>query len=220
MDSIHDLGGMEGFGRLALEADEPPFHHDWEAKVMAMRLLMGAWRKWNLDSGRHSVETLPPSDYLSMTYYEKWLASLVKLAGGAGLITRDEVAAGQPAAGTEKQTPPVGAEGFMGIVASGKPTERDLDAAPVFALGDRVRTARHMPSGHTRLPRYARDCVGTIILHHGGHVFPDVSATLAGDAPQHLYTVQFSAQDLWGERASSGHSVCADLWESYLAPAA
>jgi len=166
------------------------------------------------------VETLSPSDYLSMTYYEKWLASLVKLAVGAGLITRGEVAAGQPAAGAEKQTPPIGAEGFMGVVAAGRPTERDLEAAPAFVLGDRVRTARHMPSGHTRLPRYARDCVGTVILHHGPHVFPDVSATLAGDAPQHLYTVQFSAQDLWGEQASGGHSVCADLWESYLAPAA
>ena len=87
MDGVHDLGGMEGFGRLAIEADEPVFHHAWEARVMAMRMLMGFWRKWNLDAGRHSVELLPPADYLSMTYYEKWLASLVNLSVEAGLIS-------------------------------------------------------------------------------------------------------------------------------------
>ena len=69
-------GASKASGGLPLEENEPAFHHDWEARVMAMRLLMGAWRKWNIDAGRHSVETLPPVDYLAMSYYEKWLASL------------------------------------------------------------------------------------------------------------------------------------------------
>ena len=65
MDGVHDLGGTEGFGPMPIEANEPVFHHDWEGRVMAMRMLMGAWRKWNLDAGRYSVEVLPPTDRLT-----------------------------------------------------------------------------------------------------------------------------------------------------------
>jgi nitrile hydratase beta subunit len=220
MDSIHDLGGMEGFGRLPLEDDEPVFHHDWEGRVMAMRLLMGFWRKWNLDASRHSVEKLPPADYLALTYYEKWLASLVNLSVEAGLITRAEIVSGQPAEGAEPATPPVDGPGFLAFAAAGRSSERPLETAPAFAIGDRVRTDRHRPSGHTRLPRYARDAVGTTVLHHGPHVFPDSSAAMAGDQPQHLYTVRFAATDLWGDSAAGTHSINVDLWESYLAPAA
>jgi len=218
MDGIHDLGGMEGFGAVPVEADEPPFHHDWEARVMGLRVLMVFWGKWNLDSWRRSVERLPPADYLSFTYYERWLATLVNLAVGTGLISRHEIAAGHPEHGAKKLTPPVDAQRFREFLPIGRASARDAAAPPAFSVGDRVRTAKHMHSGHTRLPRYMRDRVGEIILHHGAHVFPDVSARLEGDAPQHLYTVRFGARELWGDTAKAQDSVSADLWESYLAP--
>ena len=94
MDGVHDLGGVEGFGPLPIDTDEPPFHHHWEAQTMAMRLLMSFWGAWNTDAGRLSIERLPPTDYLSMTYFEKWLASLVNLSVEAGFITRGEVETG------------------------------------------------------------------------------------------------------------------------------
>lgn len=219
MDGIHDLGGMEGFGPIPIEADEPVFHHDWEARVMAMRLLMGFWRRWNLDAGRYSVEVLPPADYLSMSYYEKWLASMVNLSEGTGLISRSEIGSGRPDPGGEKATPPVDAAGFLAFIPKGRPSQREVNTAPAFAIGDRVRTAKYRHSGHTRLPGYMRDRVGTVELHHGAHVLPDVSATLAGEAPEHLYTVRFTARELWGPDADPKHSVTADLWESYLGPA-
>lgn len=219
MDGVHDLGGLEGFGPLATEPDEPPFHYDWEARVMAMRLLMAFWGKWNIDVGRHSVELLPPADYLSMTYYEKWLASLTNLSVGAGLLAREEVASGRPAQGAERATPPVDGAAFRAFLPKGRPSHREINATPAFAIGERVRTAPQMHSGHTRLPRYVRDRVGEVLLHHGAHVLPDVNAALEGEAPQHLYTVRFTARELWGEEADPKHSVTADLWESYLAPA-
>lgn len=215
MDSVHDLGGVEGFGPIPVEVNEPVFHYDWEAKVMGMRMLMGAWRKWNLDAGRHSVEVLPPADYLSMTYYEKWLASLTNLSAGAGLLSREEIATGVPD-DTPKATPPIDAEGFRAVITKGRPSERNVDTAPAFVIGDQVRTKRFAHSGHTRLPRYVRDRVGTIELFHGGHVLPDISARMEGDAPEHLYTVRFTARELWGSDADPNHSVTADLWESYL----
>ena len=215
MDSVHDMGGMEGFGPVPVEQNEPVFHHDWEARVMGMRMLMGAWRKWNLDAGRHSVEVLPPGDYLSMSYYEKWLASLTNLSVGAGLLSREEIASGQPD-GTPRATPPIDSDGFMELMIKGRPSEREVITAATFKIGDRVRTNRFGHSGHTRLPRYVRDRVGVVELYHGGHVFPDASATMTGDAPEHLYTVRFTAQELWGLDADPNHSITADLWESYL----
>ena len=219
MDGIHDLGGMEGFGPIPIEQDEPVFHADWEARVMALRVLMAFWRKWNLDAGRHSLENLPPADYLSFTYYEKWLASLVNMMVGADLVTAEEVAAGHAAPGAEKATPPVDSEAWNAFLPRGRPSSRAIDAEPRFAVGDRVRTADHMHSGPHRLPRYARGRPGEIILHHGAHVFPDTHAKLTGEDPQHLYTVKFTARDLWGAEAAAGDSVTVDLWESYLAPA-
>jgi len=215
MDGIHDLGGREGFGPLPLEDDEPVFHHDWEARVMAMRLLMGAWRKWNIDAGRHSVETLPPGDYLTMSYYEKWLASLVNLSVRAGLISPAEITGAGPDA-ARTATPPIDTAGFLALIPAGRPSQRDIEAAPAFAIGDMVRTARHGHSGHTRLPGYLRGCGGEVILAHGAHVLPDAAATLTGEAPEPLYTVRFRAQEIWGPDADPSHCVTADLWESYL----
>ena len=111
MDGIHDLGGMEGFGLLQIEENEPVFHADWEARTMAMRVLMGFWRKWNIDAGRHSIENLPPADYLGFSYYEKWLASLVNLMVGAELVTVDEVKKGVSATAAKKFIPPIDAAG-------------------------------------------------------------------------------------------------------------
>jgi nitrile hydratase beta subunit len=219
MDGVHDLGGVEGFGAIPVETDEPVYHHEWEGRIMAIRILMSAWRKWNIDAGRHSLERLAPADYLSWSYYQKWAASVADLAAGAGLISRAELASGVPDANAPKATPPIDAAGILAVLPKGRPSARDIDAAPTFAVGDRVRTARHGHSGHTRLPRYLRDCEGEIVLHHGAHVFPDVAATLEGEAPEHLYAVRFTARDIWGEDAEAGHSVTADLWESYLAPA-
>lgn len=219
MDGIHDLGGREGFGPLPLEANEPVFHHDWEATVMAMRVLMGGWRKWNIDKGRHSVEKLPPTHYLTFTYYEKWLASLVNLAEETGLIDREEIRTGRPGPDAPRAEPPLDAEGIRALIPRGRPSNRPVDTAPAFAVGDEVRTKRHGHSGHTRLAGYLRDCRGEVVIHHGGHVLPDAAATMQGEAPEHLYAVRFRATELYGEEADPTLTVTADLWESYLEPA-
>jgi nitrile hydratase len=81
-------------------------------------------------------------------------------------------------------------------------------------LGDKVRARNITPEGHTRLVRYARGRPGEIVLVHGTHVLPDSSAAGLGDDPHWLYTVRFTARDLWGK--DTNDSVCIDLWEPYL----
>lgn len=216
MNGVHDMGGMHGFGAVAPEADEPVFHAPWEGRVLAMRRALGAWRKWNIDAGRHSIETLPPADYLRLSYYEKWLASAIKLALGAGLISQSELETGRRDPATPVATPPLTADKVMPVLMAGGPTHRETTAKPRFAAGQAVRARDIHPPGHTRLPRYVRGRAGIIERHHGAHVFPDSNAKFEGENPQFLYTVRFSACELWGEAANPADAVCLDLWEEYL----
>ena len=219
MNGVHDMGGMHGFGPVEPEADEPVFHAPWEARVLALRRAVGAWRRWNIDAGRYSIETLPPAEYLRMSYYEKWLASCIKLMLGAGLITPQELASGRRDPAVPVATPPLTADKVQPAIAAGGPTLRATSAVPRFAAGAAVRAKDINPTGHTRLPRYVRGRQGTIECHHGAHVFPDSNARFEGEKPQYLYTVRFAARELWGEAANPADAVYLDLWEDYLEPA-
>ena len=56
-----------------------------------------------------------------------------------------------------------------------------------------------------------------MIAHHGSFVYPDSAAAGLGDDPQHVYTVLFSAQTLWGEKyAEPNTSTTVDVWEPYI----
>ncbi len=219
MNSVHDMGGMQGFGPVVPEANEPVFHAEWEAKVFALSSMMRGWRRWSLDAYRHSIERLPPATYLSLSYYEKWLEGLVVLSLGSGLVTPEEVATGRRDQRVPVATPPVTGDNVAGLLAAGGPSHRNVEVKPRFVAGDAVRARNIHPEGHTRLPRYVRGHTGTILRGHGAHVFPDSNARFAGEAPQPLYTVCFTAQEVWGESANPADRVYLDLWEDYLEPA-
>ena len=78
MNGVHDMGGMHGMGPIQYESNEPVFHEPWEARVFALNLAGLALGKWTLDAARHAVERIPAPDYLRMSYYERWLQSLVE----------------------------------------------------------------------------------------------------------------------------------------------
>jgi nitrile hydratase len=86
-------------------------------------------------------------------------------------------------------------------------------------MGQRVRARNINPVGHTRLPRYARGKTGTVERDHGVYVLPDTNAHFLGEKPQHVYSVRFTARELWGEQASPRDSVYLDMWDDYLEPA-
>jgi nitrile hydratase subunit beta len=93
------------------------------------------------------------------------------------------------------------------------------DIPPRFRPGDRVRARNLNPTGHTRLPRYARGRGGTIARDHGVFIFPDTHAATGDRKPQHVYAVRFGAREVWGPAASPCDSVYIDLWDDYLDPA-
>jgi nitrile hydratase subunit beta len=219
MNGIHDMGGMQDMGPVQYEKNEPVFHERWEGRSLALNLAASAWRKWNIDAGRHQIELIPPADYLRMSYYEKWFVRLGELLVKTGLVTQAEIESGKPAAGSSKMTPPLTADRVPKLQASGALASRDVAEAPRFQVGQRVRARNIHPLGHTRLPRYARGKTGTIERQHGGFVFPDTNALFLGESPQHVYSVRFTARELWGEQMNSRDSVYIDLWDDYLEPA-
>ena len=217
MNGVHDMGGMHGMGPIEIEKDEPVFHSVWEARVYALHRAMGAWRKWNIDTGRHEIELIPPADYLRMSYYEKWFARFVSLLVKTGVVTRAEIESGKPAPGSAKLIPALTPERVPAVALSRAiRSSHDSAIRPRFKVGQRVRARNMNPAGHTRLPRYARGKVGKIDRDHGVYIFPDTNAHGLGEKRQHVYSVKFAARELWGDQASLRDSVYIDLWDDYL----
>ena len=218
MNGVHDLGGLQSFGHVLPEADEPLFHHDWERRVLALTLAMGASREWTIDHARAARESLPPSRYLGSSYYQIWLEGLQKLLLERDLVTPDELADGRLREPRSKPVRVLTAEQVAPALARGSPTAREPDHAARFLVGDDVRTRVLNPPTHTRLPRYCRGKRGTIVMVHGAHVFPDANACGRGEEPQWVYTVRFAAPELWGPDTTAT-TVHVDCWEPYLEPA-
>ncbi|MDF3063410.1 MAG: Nitrile hydratase [Microvirga sp.] len=219
MNGAQDLGGMMGFGRIGHEPDEPWFHAEWEKRAFGVTLAMGATGTWGIDASRAARESLHPADYLASSYYEIWAKGLEKLVLRHGLVTEDEIRLGKALGPPKPVARMLKAENVPAALAKGSPTERPAEWPARFSVGDRVVTRVMHPSGHTRLPRYARGKRGVVELVHGAHVFPDSAAAGQGENPQWLYTVRFSGPELWGEEADPNLVVSIDAWESYLEPA-
>jgi nitrile hydratase subunit beta len=219
VNGAHDMGGVHGFGPVVPEPDEPAFHADWERRAFALTLAMGATGEWNIDASRFARENRPPGEYLSKTYYEIWLAGLERLLADRGLVTPEELDAGR--AGPPRPVARTLAAGDVEhMLSRGGPTEREPPRPARFAAGDLVRARNLHPATHTRLPRYVRGRTGTVVALHGCHVFPDVNARGGGEDPQWLYTVRFSARELFGEDGDPHAGVSVDAFEPYLEPAA
>ena len=216
MNGVHDMGGMHGMGPIQYESNEAVFHEAWEARVFALHRAVRAWAKWTTDASRHAVELIPAPEYLRMSYYEQRLHALIELMVETALVTRAEVESGEPAPGSPKATPVLIASAVPGAVAKSKPASRQVRVEARFTVGQRVRARNIHPTGHTRLPRYARGKLGTIHLVHGVFVYPDTNAHSLGEKPQHLYSVRFAARELWGEQASECDATYIDMWDDYL----
>ena len=220
MNSAHDLGGMHGLGPINAEPEisEPVFHAGWERRVFGLVRVLGMLGLWSGDASRHARERQHPVDYLRHTYYENWLAGLEKILVEKGLLSAEELASGisaGPAPADIRQRRLEVKDVARAI--TGASAAVPLTDLPRFRPGDTVRAVNNHPLGHTREPRYVRGRVGVICEHHGGHVFPDLSA--AGvRVGRHLYTVRFEGSELWGRAGDARSAVYVDLWQDYLEP--
>jgi nitrile hydratase len=205
---MHDLGGRQGFGPVVVTPDEPRYHGRWEA---ATRLLFRVILPQHLSNGtdgrlRHAIERMSAEQYLSSSYYERWLTAAATLAVESGIVTLAELE--QRSGGAYPLSMPVTAAAIVD-----PPPGRSR-----FAVGDRVRARGWHPRGHTRCPWYVRGHVGIVERCDGSFSLPDVEAHSSARVYEATYSVRFEADELWND-GQPGVTVNVDLWDSYLEPA-
>ncbi|PSP63401.1 nitrile hydratase subunit beta [Halobacteriales archaeon QH_8_64_26] len=244
MDGIHDVGGMDGFGSLAVdghdadidtgtddgESTDPlsggayePFHERWEGVTYSLFVATLGNGVANIDEFRHSIERMDPDRYLTARYYDRWVTGLSRLLLETDTIDAEDfwVRTAAFAAG-EGSVPEREEPGLVGDLAAGVADAYGSEGEPReprFEAGEAVRIENVHPEGHTRCPGYVRRTQGTIEAHRGMFTLPDASAH-GEPAVEPLYEVAFGAQELWGEEADPNVAVTLDLWESYLVPVA
>jgi nitrile hydratase len=204
-----------GFGPIAPEKDEPVFHKDWERRALGITLCCDMLGAWTIDESRHALEGIPPAAYLAASYYEKWIRGLDILLERHGFATRDELLSGHKQL-DDPRSKNILKPGMVAEMLSSGPSQRAVDARPLFSPGQRVRTRNFHSTAHTRLPRYARGKTGVVDAIQGFYVFPDDNAHGKGENPQWVYTVVFDAAELWGSASDPSLTVSIDAWESYL----
>jgi nitrile hydratase len=223
MNGVHDLGGVDGLGPVVVEEDEPVFHSDWEKAAFALFPYNFRAGAFNLDQFRFGMEQIPPAEYLSSRYYEHWLHSVEHYLTRSGVVdpaeleTRAGYYRAHPDAALPHNDDPELVAFADAAVGAGLSARRETDTAPRFAVGDRVRVRAEAPFGHTRRARYIRGHVGVIEAARGAFIYPDAAGNGAGEDPQHVYTVLFTAAELWGQdNAEANATSTFDVWEPYL----
>jgi nitrile hydratase len=224
MNGVFDLGGTDGMGRvLDDKGTEPVFRADWEKIAFATFASCARAGLFGVDEFRHSIEKMDPVDYLSSNYYEHWTHVAEDRAIEQGLFTHEDIEQRtkhyleNPGAPLPERDDPELVE-FMGWAqANGFDASRESDKQARFKVGDEVFIATDSPVGHTRRARYTRGKTGVITAAHGTWIYPDSAGNGNGDAPEHLYTVKFSAMELWGAATAEPNQVVyVDVFEPYM----
>lgn len=223
MNGIHDVGGADGFGPITVEVDEPVFHAEWEKAALSFFPQLAVAGYFNLDEFRAGMEVMHPVKYLTTPYYAHWMHSFETYLNrhdptfDEELERRTQEYLDNPDKPLPKTVNHELADIISGLARSGAPCRREIEAAPAFAVGDRVRVSHTVPVSHTRKAGYVRGAIGEIVYAHGSFVLPDTSAIGEGESPEHVYGVRFLADDLFGETIADPNSYNnIDLWESYL----
>ncbi len=86
---VHDVGGLPG-GPIDRDEHEPTF---WEQRVDALMTLVARYdpKMFDVAELRRGIESLPPDAYLTMSYYERWIASIADVLVGKGVVGRKEL---------------------------------------------------------------------------------------------------------------------------------
>ena len=223
MNGVHDLGGTDGLGLVPVESDEPVWHADWEKAAFGMFSMPFRAGFFGVDQFRHGIEKMHPAAYLLSPYYEHWMHSVEHYGTAKGVFDAQEVERrtahylkhpDEPLPDTKD---PEILSFVNAAVRHGAPARRESDAVAKFSVDDWVRVGDDSPHGHTRKARYVRGRTGVVLMAHGTFIYPDSAGNGNGDDPQHVYTIRFTNEELWGsDTAEPNGSVQFDVWEPYL----
>ena len=206
MNGVHDMGGLEGFGPVEVEVDEPFFHVPWERRQLGVAMATFSVLR-NGGHFRHAIERMDPVHYLASSYYEHWATGAATALIEDGHLTAEELEQRAPGFPLSRPAAPVHPE-------PGPDSEQ-----PRFHPGDAVRVRRWHWPGHTRCPGYVQGRRGRVVRVDVVASVPDVEAH--SDLRQRVptYSVRFDPAELWGSPPEPGAAaVHVDLWETYLEP--
>ncbi|MSO94880.1 MAG: nitrile hydratase subunit beta [Thermoleophilia bacterium] len=223
MNGGQDMGGTHGFGPVVVEKDEAVFQADWERRIFGTQICTRLRGIDTLDEVREGLESMSPAQYLSASYYEKWILALERLLVEKQVLTEDELLArysefaANPSADLPSHPEPSFVEFADRVVRTGGSASREVVKPPSFRAGDIVITRNVHPCRHTRMPRYVRGRRGVIERVYDAFLLPDLNVT-GVEQPEYVYAVALEGRELWGESAEARSRVYIDLWESYLLP--
>jgi nitrile hydratase len=88
MPRTHDMGGQPT--HLHIDSTEHALA-DWEVVADAVSVALGAKGLRTTDESRRAMEDMPADDYLSLSYYERWIRGTEQLLIEKGVLTREEI---------------------------------------------------------------------------------------------------------------------------------
>jgi nitrile hydratase beta subunit len=201
MDGMHDLGGKQGFGKVRWSQDATAFHSPWEIRANSLYGFAVKSGLFNMDEYRHAIERMEPRHYLTASYYERSLTSLLSLCVEKGVVTRDEL---------ERR-----AGGSIPLASPSAPGRGNALQREKFSVGDRVRVRADSVPGHMRMPGYIRGKPGVVVGISPPYPFPDAHAHGIHAEDEPTYDVRFRTEDLWPD-SSDKALVHVGVFESYL----
>jgi nitrile hydratase len=198
MDSLHDLGGKQGFGRVTYPY--PPHTETWEPVVRALSACALRNHVYNMDEFRHAIERMAPRHYVTAAYFERHLTAVATLLVEKGRVTCKELEA--LAGGSFQLSGPIG---------PGRPA-----AVPQsFDIGETVRVKNEYVSGHIRMPAYVRGKTGVVVAMTPPYPFPDAAGHGMQASMEPTYDVRFRARDLWPDSCDDALNHVG-VFQSYL----
>jgi nitrile hydratase beta subunit-like protein len=93
MNSVHDIGGSDGFGRIVppgYDGTEAVFKTEWERRMYALFMATIIGGLFTDEDFRQARERLDPVRYLTRSYYEQWWFAVARLLLEKGLIAPEE----------------------------------------------------------------------------------------------------------------------------------
>jgi nitrile hydratase len=224
MNGVFDLAGTDGLGPVVVQEDEPLFRAEWEKTAFALFSMCFRAGFFGVDQFRHGIELIDPAVYLKSPYYEHWLHTAEHFGAKLGKLDMDELdrrteyyLKNPDAPLPEHADDPELLAFVEAVVPAGAPAGRESDKVARFKVGDIVRVHRSAPKGHTRRARYIRGAVGEVVAARGTFIYPDTAGNDLGECPEHVYTLRFTSEELWGaEYAERNESVYFDVWDPYI----
>ncbi|HET7875442.1 MAG TPA: hypothetical protein VFN71_07935 [Methylomirabilota bacterium] len=88
---VHDRGGWPGAGAIDRREHD---YQDWELHTDALLSVLSspARQVMRVDELRRAIESIPPGQYETFTYYERWLHAIEAIMVEKGILTREEIA--------------------------------------------------------------------------------------------------------------------------------